>query len=950
MDVLFYILCWQVLVIKMVDGQNLDAKMNSYHVHVTANKEGTMLKYISPETDVKSTMTDMPKVDVSDAKLLTAMITKANADIVLLHPKMSVDGKFPEYTYVIPKKNKTHFYNIEKIVHPPDYRLANVKSVVNSKPGNEKSKTPQVQQDINCKDGDGSCEEELVSSAEEIDHDEAQGQSADGPQDETLTSNEDEEQNESEFPPKVPHIPIELGSSNLKGGNDKIKETGSISKQQRKPCQENCSDTYSEPEEETNETTNPPQDIPIELGMMETGKNNNGERITYINHKTPKEFVLLETENQRNRRSIPGVTSKSGIHTGRKNKHNDSKRWKKESVKRSDISEDQELLKTLENFNSQLKSEGKVRSNIKSKPLQKYMSSLANDVRDVMGQAKKVLTNTGEVVHALKRVLNGASALSSFTKNAENVAKYFSVEPNNATIDYLEEKAIVAVLEAQKAASVAKEAAEFARRASIKAKAVERRMEVMGEREHPVDDTVMRYVNIASAQADRAEKAAMYAAGEKAKTEHDVRYVDKTLRKLTKTLKDKEDAREIKEKTFKIIEESKASGLLPTSTVTSADTIESHILSTDNDEDSKIQSKHGFSESNDDSGIVRDRTPTPASTTASVKNPYETLNEQAYSKYFLFKQKQLEKQLKQQHIREETPTKKSVMLRRHMNSKLKGKHVNGKNEEILSVKSKISSLSNRLEQVIKSIKNSTLEKVFNLNNKNEGGVRRYIKPVHIKPGEYTGFKKNIVTKVNQKQKKERSRNEANRSDIRSDISTSDETDMKDTQQTIESVDQELEDLHKREGGVERPQEIIPNAEQDETGSGENEGNSPDTQSSKIEKGQVTVTVNVRHHVKKTSKGSNHPADFETSKSENLSEKSRIKPTLDDEDVFGFKTFHDANNPSGKEKNEDPFGFKKLEEVDTEHAKENNFLDPFKFKQDTNEGAIYDRAHIPKPGK
>lgn len=939
--ILLLFLCTHHLVL----CQNLDATMKSYNIHVTTNDEGTMLKYISPETDVKSTMKDIPKVDVRDAKLLTALITKKNADIVLKHPKMSIDGKFPEYSYAIPKKNKTTFYDIHKIVHQPGFVPGSAKSVVFSKPESIKhtklqtrKKTPQVKQKNSEQDQTKSCTEEgeackeVVTSDEddseiEEETEEIDVQSADGPHDETLTSNKDEGKDVA-FPPKVPEIPIELGSSSLKN-EGKMKDGSTISKQKQKPCQENCSDTYSETDEDISESKNPPQDIPIELGVMGNQRNNNNnERITYIDHKTPKQFILLDNDVQRERRSIKLLnhkTKKSNAPRLKKRSSLISKRWRKygNSVKRSDIAEDKELLQTLENFNSHLRTDDrKYRHAVKSKPFQGYMNHLAKDVRNVMGQAKRVLTNTGQVVHALKRVLNGASALSSFTNNAANFAKYFEVEPNNATIDYLEERAIVAVLEAQKAASVAKEAANIARIASAKAKDAERRMEVASHSDQPLDDTVMHYVNIASEQADRAIKAAKYAAGQKARTENDVRYVDKALSKLTKTLHSKE-TKEIEEKTNKIFEEAKATDSLPTTTLLGTDTTDSSSESAENDADSRSKSKL---EALDDSGTVRDQTPLPADTVGTaIKNPFETINKEAYSKYFLFKQKQLEDQLKRQHTHQETPTKKSVMLKHYLQKRTKRKHIISdrnvntaaiptKNEEILGVKSKISSLSSRLEQVIKSIKNNTHKETDMSENKVRASERRQLKskPVHLVSGEYTGFKKDkIVSKANEEKNRER------KDDIERERSTK--------IAAADSIEQEVNDIYKRGDTMGKNEEIIPDAE--ESGSGENEVK-PGSGVSKIVKGPITVTVNVRHHVKPAPKSVEDPFSFKK---------------LDNEDIIG-----------ALKNAEDPFGFKEADEVDSSyhhlsgHAKENNLLDPFKFKQDTNEGTIYDRAHIPKP--
>ena len=67
--------------------------------------------------------------------------------------------------------------------------------------------------------------------------------------------------------------------------------------------------------------------------------------------------------------------------------------------------------------------------------------------------------------------------MSRVTNDAVKFTKYFSSEPENATVDFLEEKAIIALLDAQRAANESRKAANLARIASAKAIDVERRVE-----------------------------------------------------------------------------------------------------------------------------------------------------------------------------------------------------------------------------------------------------------------------------------------------------------------------------------------------------------------------------------------------------------------------------------------------------------------------------------------
>ena len=231
--------------------------------------------------------------------------------------------------------------------------------------------------------------------------------------------------------------------------------------------------------------------------------------------------------------SSPLNTDKVSFFRG--NETNTLKASSKISIyKRSDIDDDQELLNTIEKLDPEIIMSKSYETN--QKPLSGYMQTLAHDVRSVIGEAKDVLRHTGKVVHGLKRVINGATVLTSFTDNAIKFAKYFSIDPNNATIDYLEEKAIVAVLEAQKAASEAKEAAIMAKSASKKAKMAARKI-LTAEKKNKSLQSMIGYAHASVKQALLAEKAAKVAFRDKKKTEKDVMLMDNELKNLRSQLK-----------------------------------------------------------------------------------------------------------------------------------------------------------------------------------------------------------------------------------------------------------------------------------------------------------------------------------------------------------------------------------------------------------------------------
>lgn len=98
-------------------SQEMNAKMNSYNLQMTSNSDGTMLKFISPETDVQNTyLKKPPKVQVNDIPLPVALVLPALGLSLTLNPKMSIEGELPEYTNTNVKTNPK-IVNVEKVLH-----------------------------------------------------------------------------------------------------------------------------------------------------------------------------------------------------------------------------------------------------------------------------------------------------------------------------------------------------------------------------------------------------------------------------------------------------------------------------------------------------------------------------------------------------------------------------------------------------------------------------------------------------------------------------------------------------------------------------------------------------------------------------------------------------------------------------------------------------------------
>ena len=171
--------------------------------------------------------------------------------------------------------------------------------------------------------------------------------------------------------------------------------------------------------------------------------------------------------------------------------------------------------------------------------MMRYVDGMKSKVHHVVAEAKAVLEDTGKVVHGLKKVLSGAKRLTEFTNNAVTFAKYFAREPTNATVDFFEEKAVIAVLESQKAAADAKIAAVVAREAARKVKLIAKR--IRGKNKS-FDKKLSKAVKYAEGQAHRAEQAARISSFNEKDARKDAIIADKALRKMIKLANEKKEA------------------------------------------------------------------------------------------------------------------------------------------------------------------------------------------------------------------------------------------------------------------------------------------------------------------------------------------------------------------------------------------------------------------------
>eukprot|EP00112_Aurelia_sp_Birch-Aquarium-sp1_P012957 Seg273.6 transcript_id=Seg273.6/GoldUCD/mRNA.D3Y31 product="Laminin-like protein epi-1" protein_id=Seg273.6/GoldUCD/D3Y31 len=155
---------------------------------------------------------------------------------------------------------------------------------------------------------------------------------------------------------------------------------------------------------------------------------------------------------------------------------------------------------------------------------------MKSKVNNVVSEAKEVLKDTGRVVHGLKKVISGAKKLTDFADNAVKFAKYFAMEPNNATVDFFEEKAVIAVLESQKAAAEAKIAAVIARTAAKKAQSVAKRIDK--ETRKKLGAKLTKALEYVEGQALRAEESAKITSLKEKEAKNNAIVVDRALRKM----------------------------------------------------------------------------------------------------------------------------------------------------------------------------------------------------------------------------------------------------------------------------------------------------------------------------------------------------------------------------------------------------------------------------------
>eukprot|EP00795_Rhopilema_esculentum_P005192 gene5192-326_t len=170
--------------------------------------------------------------------------------------------------------------------------------------------------------------------------------------------------------------------------------------------------------------------------------------------------------------------------------------------------------------------------------MMRYVDGMKSKVHHVVAEAKAVLEDTGKIVHGLKKVISGAKRLTEFTNNAVTFAKYFAREPTNATVDFFEEKAVIAVLESQKAAADAKIAAVVAREAARKVKLIAK--QIRGK-SRSFDKKLSKAVKYAEGQAHRAEQAARISSFKEKDARKDAIIADKALRKMVKLANKKKE-------------------------------------------------------------------------------------------------------------------------------------------------------------------------------------------------------------------------------------------------------------------------------------------------------------------------------------------------------------------------------------------------------------------------
>ncbi|XP_066923467.1 uncharacterized protein [Clytia hemisphaerica] len=530
-------------------AQEMNAKLNSYNLQVTSNTDGSMFKFISPQTDVQNTLLkEPPKVQVKDLNLPTALVMKDLALTLTVNPSMDVEGDLPEYKYT-PAKEHPKIYNVVKVLHTHHDVEPIVKEFAKSS-GDD--------------NGSGLSDENTHSTKSEISGKKqvnVQSQKENDLFDEDQDSSSGEEESDAveNFPPKAPEIPIELGNKNKKvqQQNSRLNKEGmsTIDEKKKKPCSETTCVEQSKgggSDENQSDDSEPKPDIPIELGLTEKDSEEDYKTVD-IDQKTPESFIMVlnedESGNKRKRRSAMEAfhqhrhrSIKRKTHQKRQRKRQLRKRQRKNGKsnrktyvnrngsKRSEINIVKGKMKSIEHF----KQSNPKRKHIipVEKPIQIYVRTLAKDVQNVMAEAKKVLQNTNQVEHGLKRIVGGASLLSSVATDAMKYSKYFHADTRNSSLEYLQEKAIVALISAQQAAQEAIESAQLAREASNKATDIARRMDIAKTPAKSLLDTALK-------ETVQTEKAAKFAAFQNEKVRNISKFLNTTFKRMTVMMREK---------------------------------------------------------------------------------------------------------------------------------------------------------------------------------------------------------------------------------------------------------------------------------------------------------------------------------------------------------------------------------------------------------------------------
>ena len=528
------IVCFSTCFITEVYSQEMNAKANSYNMQVTANKDGTTMKFLSPETDVKNNYLKIPpQVMVQDSKQFT-MLTPILANIMTNNPKMSVDGDLDPYTYKNAKTN-LKIYKLVKVLHT-NHDVEPTKTFAK---GEKKESNRR---------------EDLVTKS--IQHDEENDESS-GIIDEGVLSGEGIQENgeiddAESFPPKAPEIPIELGNTDGKlhqNSTNKIKEKmapiTNTGQQQEKlciaaTCVDNDGDTGNG--EEGDDENKPQPDIPIELGLVD-GKADDQYRVVDIDQKTPESFLMLlpDTlsshqlkEEKRVRRSFSDEELSSSKRLLRVLKHlTRIGRHKKRSKIHRRFHEKKRSWKDSKRNNID---HGSVSKPNVQKPVEAYIMKLSKDLENIRNQAKRVLQNTDQVSNGLKRIVDGTSVLSSIASGAAKNAKFFRTSPQDSNMEYLHEQSIVALIAAKKASREAEESALVAKEASAKASETARRMSISRAPKYSTDNRIIsgnsNQAGLTKSEASTAVKAASFAKVQMEKVQSISSFLNKTLKRM----------------------------------------------------------------------------------------------------------------------------------------------------------------------------------------------------------------------------------------------------------------------------------------------------------------------------------------------------------------------------------------------------------------------------------